>query len=165
VRANLAAVRALHALEAEDRPATPDEQAVLARLVRLEARGAGVFDERDERFAEARAELRGRARRGRRVAAGAASRNTLNAHYTDAAYVQAVWAGLQRARLRGWAGAGAGLRGGSVHRLCSPGRGDDRGGAGPDHGGKSAGHCTPAALFWPRASLIPVPPKPSSTPR
>ena len=26
----------------------------------------------------------------------AASRNTLNAHYTDAAYVQAMWAGLQR---------------------------------------------------------------------
>ena len=28
----------------------------------------------------------------------AASRNTLNAHYTDAAYVRAIWAGLERLR-------------------------------------------------------------------
>ena len=69
----------------------------------------------------------------------AASRNTLNAHYTDAAYVQAIWAGLAAARIRRRAGAGAGLRLGDVHRL-RPGRGgDDRGGAGPDHGGDLPG--------------------------
>ena len=67
----------------------------------------GVFDEGDERFAEARAELRAMLDEDEYRAA---SRNTLNAHYTDAAYVQAIWAGLRAARLRGRAGAGAGLR-------------------------------------------------------
>ena len=89
VRANLAAVTTLRALEAEDRPATPDEQAVLARWSGWGA-VPGVFDERDERFAEARAELRAMLDEDEYRAA---SRNTLNAHYTDAAYVQAIWAG------------------------------------------------------------------------
>ena len=97
VRANLAAVRTLRALEAENRPATPDEQAVLARWSGWGA-VPGVFDERDERFAEARAELRAMLDEDEYRAA---SRNTLNAHYTDAAYVQALWVGLQRLGFEG----------------------------------------------------------------
>ena len=92
MRANLAAVTTLRALEAEDRAATPGEQAALARWSGWGA-VPGVFDEGDGRFADARAELRAMLdEEGYR----AASRNTLNAHYTDAAYVQAMWVGLQR---------------------------------------------------------------------
>ncbi len=161
MRANLAAVTTLRALEAEDRAATPGEQAALARWSGWGA-VPGVFDEGDGRFADARAELRAMLdEEGYR----AAFRNTLNAHYTDAAYVQAIWAGLERLGFEGGRGTGAGLRLGDLHRL-RPGRGgDDRGGAGPDHGGDSAGRCTRAALSWPRASPTPVPPKVSSTPR
>ena len=97
MRANLAAVTTVRALEAEDRGATPDEQAVLARW---SGWGAipGVFDERDERFAEARAELQAMLHEDEYRAA---ARNTLNAHYTDAAYVQAIWAGLERLGFKG----------------------------------------------------------------
>ena len=77
----------LHALEAENPPATPDEQAVLARWSGWGA-VPGVFDERDERFVESRAELRAMLDEDEYRAA---SRNTLNAHYTDAAYVQVIW--------------------------------------------------------------------------
>ena len=97
MRANLAAARALLALEAEDRAARPDEQATLARWSGWGA-VPGVFDDRDERFVEARAELRAMLDEDEYRAA---SRNTLNAHYTDAAYVQALWVGLQRLGFEG----------------------------------------------------------------
>jgi N12 class adenine-specific DNA methylase len=87
VAANVAALQLLRRLQDEDRPAAPDEQAVLARWS-----GWGsvpkVFDDADEKFADARAELRSLLdeREWR-----AASKTTLNAHYTDAALAQAMW--------------------------------------------------------------------------
>jgi SAM-dependent methyltransferase len=92
VRANLAALRALQGPRAEGRPATPAEQAVLARWSGWGA-VPGVFDESDEHFTAARRELRDLLdEAGWRAAA----RGTLNAHYTDAAYVRAIWAGVER---------------------------------------------------------------------
>jgi hypothetical protein len=74
-------------LQAADRPATADEQQVLARWSGWGAVPA-VFDERSERFADARAELKQLLdeREWR-----AASKTTLNAHYTDAAIAQTMW--------------------------------------------------------------------------
>jgi N12 class adenine-specific DNA methylase/predicted ABC-type ATPase len=87
LNANLAALRTLRTLQAEDRPATPAEQVVMAKWS-----GWGglpdVFDDNKPQFAEQRAELRG-------LLSDAewreAQRNTLNAHYTDARVVQALW--------------------------------------------------------------------------
>ncbi len=87
VQANVAALRLLRHLQDEDRPADVDEQRVLARWS-----GWGsvpkVFDDADEQFAGPRAELRTMLdeREWR-----AASKTTLNAHYTDAALAEAMW--------------------------------------------------------------------------
>jgi len=77
----------LRELQAADRTASADEQQVLARWSGWGAVPA-VFDERSERFADARAELKQLLdeREWR-----AASRTTLNAHYTDAAIAQTMW--------------------------------------------------------------------------
>jgi hypothetical protein len=87
VTANVAALRLLRELQAADRPATVDEQQVLARWSGWGAVPA-VFDERSERFADARSELKQLLdeREWR-----AASKTTLNAHYTDAAIARAMW--------------------------------------------------------------------------
>ncbi|MDG4785405.1 hypothetical protein O7626_05565 [Micromonospora sp. WMMD1102] len=92
LNANLAALRTLRTLQAEDRPATVEEQAVLARWSGWGA-VPGVFegraDHRDHaRFEAAREQLR-QLLDEREYAA--AERNTLNAHYTAAAYVRAIW--------------------------------------------------------------------------
>jgi N12 class adenine-specific DNA methylase len=87
LNANIAALRTLRTLQGEKRPATPEEQAVLAKWA-----GWGglpeVFDEFRGDFAPQREELRG-------LLSDAewneAKRNTLNAHYTDARVVEAVW--------------------------------------------------------------------------
>ena len=85
--ANVAALRLLRRLQDQDRAATAEEQAVLARWSGWGAVPA-VFDEGNEQFAAHRGELQGlldeRAWR-------AASRTTLNAHYTDAAIAQTMW--------------------------------------------------------------------------
>ncbi|WP_375481062.1 helicase-related protein [uncultured Jatrophihabitans sp.] len=87
VTANVAALRMLRQLQAEGRPATAAEQTVLARWSGWGA-VPKVFDETDEQFAAARAELRSMLdeREWR-----AASKTTLNAHYTDAGLAQAIW--------------------------------------------------------------------------
>lgn len=87
VAANVAALQLLRHLQTEDRPATADEQAVLARWSGWGA-VPKVFDEADEQFAAARAQLRELLdeREWR-----AASKTTLNAHYTDATLAQAMW--------------------------------------------------------------------------
>ncbi|MGI8665141.1 MAG: helicase [Jatrophihabitans sp.] len=87
VNANVAALRMLRQLQAEDRPAAPAEQAVLARWSGWGA-VPKVFDDADEQFAGARAELRSMLdeREWR-----AASKTTLNAHYTDADLARAMW--------------------------------------------------------------------------
>jgi N12 class adenine-specific DNA methylase/SAM-dependent methyltransferase len=87
VAANVAALRLLRDLQADDRLASSAEQAVLARWSGWGA-VPKVFDETDEQFAAAGAELRAMLdeREWR-----AASKTTLNAHYTDAALAQAMW--------------------------------------------------------------------------
>ena len=92
IRANLEALRTLRVIQREDRPATPGEQRVLARWS-----GWGAVS---EVFSPDRPEYR----REREQLAGllspaelaSAARNTLNAHYTGAELVKAVWAGVQR---------------------------------------------------------------------
>ena len=108
VRANLAALTALRAIEREDRPAPSEEQAVLARWSGWGA-VPDVFDEAKPEFAWAREELSRLATPGE---LSAAARNTLNAHYTDAALVQAIWTGVQQLGFAGGrvleAGCGSG---------------------------------------------------------
>src|SRR4051794_23869486 len=87
VEANLAAVRLLRRLQAEDRPATAAEQTVLARWSGWGA-VPNVFDDADRHFAGARAELRSLLDDN---TWRAAAKTTLNAHYTDATYAAAMW--------------------------------------------------------------------------
>jgi N12 class adenine-specific DNA methylase/SAM-dependent methyltransferase len=90
VEANLAALKVLRAIQGEQRAATRDEQRVLARWSGWGAVPA-VFDSRAasyERFASARDDLRALLSDEEYAAA---ARNTLNAHYTDASYVRAIW--------------------------------------------------------------------------
>jgi N12 class adenine-specific DNA methylase len=87
-------------IEAEERSPTPDEQRVLARWSGWGA-VPEVFDPAAGRFATLRGELAGLLDE---EAFAAAARNTLNAHYTDAAYASAIWEAL----------AGLGFDGGDV---------------------------------------------------
>ncbi|MBA3268271.1 MAG: class I SAM-dependent methyltransferase, partial [Acidimicrobiia bacterium] len=90
-RANLAALDVLRALDAEDRPARADEQAVLARWSGWGSL-PGVFDDGDARWADVRSQLRDRLDDG---AWDAARRTTLNAHYSPAAAVDAIWGAVR----------------------------------------------------------------------
>ena len=92
IRANLTALHALRALQRKGRPATAAEQAELARWSGWGA-VPEVFDTTRQELAWARAELATLLTPGELAAA---ARNTLNAHYTDADLVQAIWAGVQQ---------------------------------------------------------------------
>jgi len=81
----------LRTCQRQDRPATPAEQEVLARWSGWGA-VPEVFDERRAEFAWAREQLAGLLAPAELAAA---RRNTLNAHYTDAAIVQPVWRAVQ----------------------------------------------------------------------
>jgi SAM-dependent methyltransferase len=87
VAANLAALRVLRAVQAAQRPATPEQQAVLARWSGWGAVPT-VFDPARAEFATERAALR---QLLDEQGWQAAARTTLNAHYTDAALAAAVW--------------------------------------------------------------------------
>lgn len=108
LRANLAALRTLRQLQAAARPATPEEQQVLARWAGWGAVPA-VFDEhpsqqqdhRNREIAEARDELLGMLSEQEYRAA---RRTVLFAHYTDAAIVSEVWRAVE----------GLGFTGGTV---------------------------------------------------
>lgn len=96
LRANLAALRTLREVQAAGRPATVQEQAVLARWSSWGS-VPGVFEARTNhpdytRFAEQRAELRELLSPEEYAAA---ERTVLNAHYTDATYVQAIWSAVR----------------------------------------------------------------------
>lgn len=93
--ANMAALRLVRALEAENRYATPEEQAVLARWV-----GWGglktVFDKKHEgattQWGRAQAELRELLSTSEYVEA---MRSTNDAHYTSRTVVKAIWRAMR----------------------------------------------------------------------
>jgi N12 class adenine-specific DNA methylase len=90
IRANIEALRTLRAVQAADRPATPAEQALLARWSGWGAVPAAL-DPANERYTWVRdtlAELLDE----RELAA--ARRTVINAHYTDLGLVQAIWDGV-----------------------------------------------------------------------
>ena len=87
VEANLAALRTLRLLQSESRAASPEEQATLARWASWGA-VPEVFDDTNARFATTRAEL---AMLLSDREFDAARRTTINAHYTSAEVVEAVW--------------------------------------------------------------------------
>jgi N12 class adenine-specific DNA methylase len=91
-RANIEALRLVREIEQAGRPATADEQRVLARWSGWGA-VPDVFDERREQFGWARDAL-AEVLTDRELAAAAA--NTLNAHYTDAALVREIWDGVRQ---------------------------------------------------------------------
>ncbi len=86
-RANLAAIAVLRDLDAHPRPATRDEQAVLARWSGWGSL-PGVFDPADDRWSEVRDELRVLLDND---AWRAAERTVLNAHYTRLDLARVVW--------------------------------------------------------------------------
>ncbi|WP_416969399.1 AAA family ATPase [Streptomyces sp. 4F14] len=91
IRANISALRALHTLRDEQRPATPAEQAVLARWSSWGA-VPEIFDPRKREFAGLRSELRSLLTEQEWYAAEATTRN---AHFTDAALVEPIWQALK----------------------------------------------------------------------
>ncbi|MHB9010037.1 MAG: hypothetical protein ACYDC1_24255, partial [Limisphaerales bacterium] len=91
-RQNIDAIRTLRALEAESRPATPDEKAVLVRYVGWGAMPQ-VFDARNHEWRAARAEVE-QLLTAEELAAARAS--TLNAHYTSPTVVRAMYRALHR---------------------------------------------------------------------
>jgi N12 class adenine-specific DNA methylase len=87
LEANLAALRLLRTLDLEQRAATPDEQAVLARWSSWGGLPE-VFDTTDERYAKYQPELAELMSEKERRAGARAS---LNAHYTDPRAVKSIW--------------------------------------------------------------------------
>ena len=106
--ANIGAIGVVRALTAEERPATVDEQ---QRLARWSSWGAipQVFDEENTDWVTERALLRGLLDEQEWRAA---ARTTINAHYTDPAYVREIWDALARLGFQGGTvlepGSGAG---------------------------------------------------------
>jgi N12 class adenine-specific DNA methylase len=90
-RANLTALTTLRAIQQEGRPPTAEEQQVLARWSGWGA-VPEVFDPGRADYQWAREQL---ADLLSPQEMAAAARNTLNAHYTDAAIVQAVWGAVR----------------------------------------------------------------------
>lgn len=99
IRANLDALEVLQTLQAENRTATETEKAALARWGSWGAQGVfQIFDESREEYAGDREHLRSLLTEGEY---DAARRTTINAHYTDAAYVQAMWSAVQELGFNG----------------------------------------------------------------
>ena len=93
IRANLAALEVLQTLQSENRPATEAEKTALARWGSWGAQGVfQIFDEARGEYAGDREHLRSLLTEAEY---DAARRTTINAHYTDAAYVKAMWAAVQ----------------------------------------------------------------------
>ena len=95
--ANLAALHVLDELRSEGRSARADEQAVLARWSGWGAL-PGIFDEADAGWADIREELRSLLDE---EAWDAARRTTINAHYTSAEVVAAIWEAVENVGFRG----------------------------------------------------------------
>jgi N12 class adenine-specific DNA methylase len=90
ITANITAIKTLRRIQDEGRPATPSEQAFLARWSGWGA-VPKIFDDSKDQFADARAELRALLTEDEWAAA---RRTTMNAHYTDAAIVKAMWSAV-----------------------------------------------------------------------
>lgn len=91
--ANLAALETVQALMAEQRPASVDEQQILAAWSSWGAQGLSqMFDEDRPEYTTQRDQLRGLVTPAEY---DAARRTTVNAHYTDPAYVQAMWTAVE----------------------------------------------------------------------
>ncbi|MDJ0321957.1 helicase-related protein [Pseudarthrobacter sp. PS3-L1] len=89
----MAALETLQSLQRENRPATDAEKAVLARWGSWGAQGVfQIFDEAREDYAADRERLQSLLTDKEYTEA---RRTTVNAHYTDAAYVQAMWTAVQ----------------------------------------------------------------------
>ena len=93
---NVAAIRTLRALEAEGRPATPQEQEILSRYV-----GWGgipqAFDAQNEDWRREYAELKALLSETEYVSARA---STLNAHYTSPAVIRAIYDAVEQMGFR-----------------------------------------------------------------
>ena len=93
---NVAAIRTLRALEAEGRPATPQEQETLSRYV-----GWGgipqAFDAQNEDWRREYAELKALLSETEYVSARA---STLNAHYTSPAVIRAIYDAVEQMGFR-----------------------------------------------------------------
>ena len=93
---NVAAIRTLRALEAEGRPATPQEQETLSRYV-----GWGgipqAFDAQNEDWRKEYAELKALLSETEYVSARA---STLNAHYTSPAVIRAIYDAVEQMGFR-----------------------------------------------------------------
>ncbi|GAA2148758.1 hypothetical protein [Actinomadura napierensis] len=101
IRANLEAVKLVRELQTQQRPATAEEQQILARWSGWGAVPA-VFDTRETvdgkpgpgvKYAWAREQLQDLLTEDEYAAA---RRNTINAHFTDAGMVQAIWSSLEQ---------------------------------------------------------------------
>lgn len=90
VQANLAALRLLRRIEGEERPASSDEQQVLARFAGWGALPK-VFVTGDDTYASVREELHGLLSPSEY---DDAMQNALNSHFTDAGLVEPMWAAL-----------------------------------------------------------------------
>lgn len=97
--ANLAAAQTLRRLHSQERPATPEEQTVLARWGSWGAQGLWqIFDESRPEHAARREQLR------EALAPpeyDAARRTTINAHYTHADYASVIWTAVERLGVTG----------------------------------------------------------------
>jgi len=87
----------LRRIQQEQRPATPDEQRILARWSGWGA-VPEVFDDSRTEFAQAREQLTALLTPGELAAA---ARSTLNAHYTGASLVEAMWAAASQLGFHG----------------------------------------------------------------
>jgi len=117
VQANLLALRTLALLRDEQRPARADEQRLLARWSSWGA-VPEIFDEARDTFAAEREQLRGLLDED---AYAAARRTTINAHYTDPAYVQQLWRALGELGLQEGLVLEPGAGAGTVIGMAPPG--------------------------------------------
>ena len=117
MQANLLALRTLGLLRDEQRPATADEQRVLARWSSWGA-VPEIFDEARDTFAREREQLRGLLDED---AYAAARRTTINAHYTDPAYVQQLWRAVGELGLQEGLVLEPGAGAGTVIGMAPPG--------------------------------------------
>ena len=154
IRANLAALRTLRQSRPQDRPATGEEQQVLARWSGWGAVAQAVFEPAPEYALGAATSC---ASCSPTQEYTAAQQSTLNAHYTDAGLVTAIWRRRRRTRLHRRAGSRARLRQRQLHRLRPrPGARLIGVELEPDHRGDRARCCTRRRRSWPSRSPTPT---------